>query len=113
MNSIKPLNKRVLGKLLSFGARQTSSGIHLLDDDGKEQGIRPRWFQVAAIGPKQQDVEVGDYILVEHGRWSWAAEMRRKDDHKVVEKVRMIDEDAIIGKQTERPAELDFYENPD
>ena len=39
--------------------------------------------------------------------------MRRKDDHKVVEKVRMIDEDAIIGKQTERPAELDFYENPE
>ena len=61
---ISPLKKRVLVKSCEIGARQTVSGIHLLDDDGQEKGIRPRWFQVKAIGPEQEEVEPGDYILV-------------------------------------------------
>ena len=36
-----------------------------------------------------------------------------KPEHtEIVEKIRMVDEDAIIGKQKERPADLDLYENP-
>ena len=53
---ISPLKKRVLVKSCEIGARQTVSGIHLLDDDGQEKGIRPRWFQVTAIGPEQEEV---------------------------------------------------------
>ena len=110
--TVKPINKRVLVQSCEQGARTTTGGIHLLDDDGQEHGIRPRWFQVKAIGPKQEDVEVGDYVLVEHGRWTWAADVKQRSNHKIVEKIRMVDEDAIIGKQKERPADLDLYENP-
>jgi hypothetical protein len=36
----------------------------------KSSGIRPRWCRVYAVGPEQVDVKVGQYICVEHGRWT-------------------------------------------
>ena len=110
---VKPIKKRVLARLCEQGSRMSAGGIHLLDDDAQEHGIRPRWFQVTAIGPDQDEVEVDDYILVEHGQWTWSAEVRRRDNHEVVEKVRMINEKGIIGKQQERPNDLDLYDNKD
>ena len=111
ITTIRPIKKRVLATLCEQGARMSAGGIHLLDDDGKDHGIRPRWFQVTAIGPDQDEVEVGDYILVEHGRWTWGVERKRRDNHQVVEKIRMIDETGIIGKQKERPNDVNLYDN--
>ena len=76
---VKPLKSRVLASSCEIGARTTESGIQLLDDDGKEEGIRPRWFIVRAIGPEQKDVVPGQYILVSHGRWTWAATVHDKE----------------------------------
>ena len=39
-------------------------------NDATTKGIRPRWAKVYAVGPLQKDVEVGQYILVKHGRWT-------------------------------------------
>lgn len=55
---------------MNFDEVITSGGIILRSDNGKVDGIRPRWGKVWAIGPKQTDVAVGQWILVEHGRWS-------------------------------------------
>ena len=62
---VKPIKKRVLARLCEQGSRMSAGGIHLLDDDAQEHGIRPRWFQVTAIGPDQDEVEVDDYLVVE------------------------------------------------
>jgi hypothetical protein len=55
---------------MNFGARTTTTGIHLLGDDMRTAGIRPRWAQVYAVGPEQQDIKIGQWVLVTHGRWT-------------------------------------------
>jgi len=70
INAIKPIKDHIIVKDMNFGQRKLSSGIIMLGDDAKTDGIRPRWAQVYAIGPKQQDVIVGQWVLIEHGRWT-------------------------------------------
>ena len=70
INTLRALKDHVLVADMNFGARTTSSGIHLLSDDMRTAGIRPRWAQVYAIGPDQEDITIGQWILVTHGRWT-------------------------------------------
>ena len=99
---IQPLNKRVLVCKMRFGNIKTRGGIILLDDDGKEQGIHPRWCQAYAVGPKQEDIRVGQWILVAHGRWTRGM-IVEKDGVK--EEVRMVDEKDILLVSDNEPAE--------
>jgi hypothetical protein len=70
VTSIKALNDHVLVADMNFKERQLSSGIYLLNDDARTAGIRPRWARVYATGPDQQDIQIGQWILVSHGRWT-------------------------------------------
>lgn len=67
---LRPLNDVVIVSDMVFDQRITTGGIIILNDNGKGTGIRPRWAQVYPVGPDQQDVKVGDWILVAHGRWT-------------------------------------------
>jgi len=67
---IRALKKDVLVTDMSFDQRITQSGLILLNDNGTGLGIRPRWGQVYAVGSQQQDVTVGQWVLVAHGRWT-------------------------------------------
>ena len=97
---ITPLKKRVLVSDMQFGATKTKGGIILMDDDGTEAGIHPRWAKVYAVGKEQDDVKVGEWLLVAHGRWSRA--LKVKKDGKELE-VRMIDENDILLVSQEEP----------
>ena len=98
-NDITPLKKRVLVSDMHFGETKTKGGIILVDDDGSQSGIHPRWAKVYAIGNKQDDVKVGEWILVSHGRWSRAFKVK-KDGVEL--EVRMIDEnDILLVSETE------------
>jgi len=101
---IQPLGKRVLVSKMRFGEKKTRGGIILLDDDGTESGIHPRWSQVYAVGPKQEDVRVGQWILVAHGRWSRALKVINNKEEL---EVRMIDENDILLVSDEEPADTD------
>lgn len=70
VKSIKPLHDSIIVKDMNFEERRTSSGLILVNDDGKNSGIRPRWAQVYSVGPDQTDVKVGQWICVAHGRWT-------------------------------------------
>ena len=74
-NSVRALHDDVLVVDMIFDSRVTSAGIILLNDDMRTQGIHPRWAKVYAVGPDQQDAEVGKYVLVAHGRWSRGCEV--------------------------------------
>ncbi len=70
---INAIADRLLVINLEMGTRTTSTGIIIPDDNMKTHGIRPRWCQVHSIGPRcllKNDLEVNDWILVSHGRWS-------------------------------------------
>ena len=99
-NDIKPLKKRVLVSDMQFGATKSKGGIILLDDDGTEAGIHPRWAKVYAVGDQQDDVKVGQWLLVAHGRWSRAFKVK-KDGEEL--EVRMIDENDILLVSDEEP----------
>jgi len=90
---ITPLKKRVLVSNMHFGETKTTGGIILTDDDGTESGIHPRWAKVYAVGKDQDDVEVGQWLLIAHGRWSRALKVK-KDGVEL--EVRMIDENDIL-----------------
>jgi len=82
---LKPTHDTVIVTDMNFDQRITSGGIILLSDDKRQEGIRPRWARVIAIGPEQKDVKVGDWILVAHGRWTrgieWNDQVIRKVDN--------------------------------
>jgi co-chaperonin GroES (HSP10) len=69
-HQLQPLKDSVIVSGMVFDARITTSGIIIPNDNGKSTGIRPRWGQVYAVGPEQQDVTPGQWICVEHGRWT-------------------------------------------
>ncbi len=69
-DQIKALHDNVLVADMEFDTRITQSGLILPNDNGTTLGIRPRWGRVYAVGNEQQDVRVGDWILVAHGRWT-------------------------------------------
>ena len=68
--NIAAINKDVLVHEMHFGQITTKGGIIIGSDDGKGHGVKPRWGKVYAVGPNQKDVKVGEWILVEHGRWT-------------------------------------------
>ena len=99
-NDITPLKKRVLVSDMHFGERTTKGGIIMMDDDGSADGIHPRWAKVYAIGNQQEDVKVGQWVMVAHGRWSRAFKVKKEG---VELEVRMIDENDILLVSDDEP----------
>ena len=102
--NIKPLADKVFVSEMEFGMQKTSSGLFIPGDDGKTQGIHPRWGQVWAIGPEQQDIKVGEWVLIEHGRWTRTMEYENEDGS--VTEIRMVDNDAIMLTSDSRPNDI-------
>ena len=100
---IKPLHDRVIVRQMHFGEMKTRGGIILGADDGKDHGIKPRWGIVYAKGHENKDeFEVGDWILVEHGRWTRGFNMQLPDEDEVAV-LRTIDPTGILAYQKEEP----------
>jgi len=76
---ITPLKDKVIISDMNFGEDFTQSGIVLPSDNAKGSGVRPRWARVWAVGPEQIDVKVGEWVLMEHGRWSRAIKYTEED----------------------------------
>ena len=83
-----------------FGERKLNSGIVLLNDDERSDGIRPRWAQVYAVGPEQHDVQVGQWVLVEHGRWTRGLKVEIDNNEFVI---RRADPKCIIFVSDDEP----------
>lgn len=66
---------KVLVTELEHGERTTAGGIVLTNDDGKIRGIRSRWGKVYSVGEDITDIKEGQWILIDHGRWSRTIEV--------------------------------------
>jgi co-chaperonin GroES (HSP10) len=99
-SQIHPLNNSVIVSEMVFDQRITSSGIILPNDNGTGSGIRPRWGQVYAVGPKQTDVTVGQWICVAHGRWTRGIDIEDESGKKTL---RRIDPNDILMVSDELP----------
>jgi hypothetical protein len=84
---LKALQNTVLVSDMVFDERISTGGIVLLNDNGKGNGIRPRWGRVYAVGPEQKDVVVGDWVLVAHGRWTRGLDIEDETGELTIRKV--------------------------
>lgn len=104
ISKIMPIHDNIIVSEMNFGMRQLSSGIIMLGDDAKTDGIRPRWAKVFAIGPDQKDVSVGQWVLVEHGRWTRGSKVEIDGQEMIIRK---IDTNAILLVSDEPPSHDD------
>jgi co-chaperonin GroES (HSP10) len=87
MTSLQPLNNSILFKFLDetktsdgkFVERSRSSII--IGSVRGNQTSEPRWGEVIAIGPKVLDTAVGEFILIEAGKWTIGVDFQ--DEGKV------------------------------
>jgi co-chaperonin GroES (HSP10) len=99
--TIRPLGSKVLISNMNFGMEKTRGGILLHSDDAKSSGIHPRWGKVFAVGPEQKEVNVGQWILLEHGRWSRGHKYESENGETF--DIRLADTDAILVVSDEEP----------
>ena len=87
VGKLTALKDHVIVTDMSFDERITHGGIVLPNDDMKSSGIRPRWARVYAIGPEQHSVTVGQYVLVDHGRWTRGIKIEDAEGEKTIRRV--------------------------
>jgi co-chaperonin GroES (HSP10) len=101
---IIPIRDNVLITDMNFDEQKTSGGIILRSDDGKNEGIRPRWCRVWAIGPQQKDVKVGEWILVEHGRWTRGVTVQDESGEEFI--IRRVETKSIMMSSDDLPTDF-------
>ena len=101
-----PLRDKVLVSDMNFDSQKTISGIIIPSDNGKVRGIHPRWAKVYAIGEEQRDVRVGEWVLIEHGRWTRGITYEQDNGEEV--ELRMVDNAAILMSADEPPSDAVF-----
>jgi len=107
ISQLRALNDNILVSEMIFDERKLQSGIILLNDNGTTAGIRPRWGQVYAIGPKQKDVTVGQWICVAHGRWTRGVDI---EENGLKHTIRKIDPKDILLISDEKPSDATLSE---
>jgi hypothetical protein len=72
---------------MNFDQKISHNGIIIPSGDKKLEGIHARWARVYAIGPKQQDVKIGQYVLVSHGRWTRGLLIEDPEGKKTIRRI--------------------------
>jgi co-chaperonin GroES (HSP10) len=88
--TLEPIRNHVLVTDIDTEDEKIINGVIILSETGNDRGIKPRQAFVAAVGPDQEDIKAGDWVLVEHGRWTRGVKL---SDGKVYRKV---DPDCIL-----------------
>jgi len=88
-DQFKPLGEHVIVTDMPFSERITHNGIIIPNDDKKSEGIRPRWAKVYALGPafKSDEIQIGSWILVSHGRWTRGIDVEDETGKKTLRRV--------------------------
>jgi len=102
VSALRPLSDGVIVIDMNFGEQKTAGGIILQSDNGKAHGVHPRWAKVYAVGSEQKDVAVGQWVLVEHGRWTRGIKIEDNEGEKIIRK---IDTNCMLMVSDEAPAD--------
>jgi co-chaperonin GroES (HSP10) len=100
------IHDNVLITDMNFAEQFSAGGIIVSSDNGKTEGIKPRWGKVFKVGPDQSDVNVGDWILIEHGRWTRGVEV--EDTNGSIVTVRRVETKAIIAVSDHLPTDVNL-----
>ena len=103
LSKLKPIRDNIVIVDMDFGEQVTKGGLVLLSDDGKSEGVKSRWGRVHSVGPMQVDVKAGEWILLEHGRWSRGFTVLDDDGNDII--IRRADPNGILAVADEKPNE--------
>ena len=99
--TLKAIGNRVLVTDMYFGEQKTAGGLIIKDDDGTTRGIYPRWARVYDKGPDNKDeYAIGDWILIEHGRWTRGVLLNNNGNEI---EVRMVESESVLAYSDEKP----------
>lgn len=99
-----PIRDHVIVEEMEFGEQISKGGIIIQSDDGKNMGVKPRWGKVYAVGHMNNDVKIGDWVLIEHGRWTRG--MNVEGDDGITRVLRRVDKDAIMITSHKKPGDV-------
>jgi co-chaperonin GroES (HSP10) len=103
--NVRPLSKDLLVINMDMGEQTTAAGIVIASDDGKAHGVKPRWAEVYKVGEDCKiDVKPGQWVLIEHGRWTRKIKIDDGNGEKEFQKVEV---KSVIAVAEQRPN--DFY----
>lgn len=100
--NVRAIQNDVIVCDMDFDEIVTASGIVLRSDDGTAHGVKPRWGRVYRVGSKQTDVKEGEWILIEHGRWSRKVKILDSEGEKEIQKVEV---KSILAVSDKRPTD--------
>lgn len=101
---VRPLSKDILVINMDMGEQRTASGLIIQSDDGKAHGVKPRWAQVYKVGERcELDVEVGQWVLIEHGRWTRKIKI---DDGDGIKEFQKVEVESILLVSNEKPNDV-------
>jgi co-chaperonin GroES (HSP10) len=103
---LETIHDNVLVTDMNFAEQVTTGGIIVGSDNGKTEGIKPRWGKVYKIGPEQHDVKIGDWILIEHGRWTRGVQL--EDDTGNVATIRRVETKSILAIADHLPTDINL-----
>lgn len=101
---VRPLHDDVLVYEMDMDEMTTAGGIVIRSDDGKAHGVKPRWARVYKVGPEQKYIREGEWILIEHGRWTRKIKI---DDGESIKEIQKVELKSILATADEKPN--DFY----
>lgn len=106
--SVRPIHGDVLVTDMHFGETKTAGGIIIQSDDAKAHGVKPRWARVYAKGPENKDpYNVGDWVLIEHGRWTRKIQLETNEGEKI--EIQKVEVESILAWQNEAPSDLAYF----
>ena len=103
--NVCPLSKDLLVINMDMGEQTTAAGIVIASDDGKAHGVKPRWAEVYKVGERCEiSVRPGQWVLIEHGRWTRKIKI---DDGQGEKEFQKVEVKSIMAVADQRPN--DFY----
>jgi len=105
---VRAIHADVLVCNMHFGETTTAGGIIIQSDDAKAHGVKPRWAQVYAKGLENKDpYSVGDWVLVEHGRWTRKIKIENEKGEEV--ELQKVEHQSILAWQDDAPTDLAYF----
>lgn len=101
---VRPLPQDILIHNMDMGEQVTAAGIVIQSDDGKAHGVKPRWAQVYKVGDKcELKVNPGQWVLIEHGRWTRKIKI---DDGESIKEFQKVEVSSIMAVADEKPKDI-------
>ena len=76
-NYIECIPNTMYVEKIEYGERKTKGGLYIQAEQMDYEGrfAHPRWAKVSYKADNIKNIEVGDWVLLEHGHWSTSMKM--------------------------------------